>query len=367
MDDAQLAAAHDMYAADGHLHGVRSYVESTVGYPNPTDSQLLLAIGTHGWRVGSNLGDQSYQRRMARQGRPMPRLGARGSLSPTGSPAPARVSTARRFGIEVEFNSGTRGTYYRSNDAQQADVVADMVAKGIPSYVESHYTHAVPTSWKMTNDCTVTGGEFVSPILRVDDAGLNEVREAIRSIKAAGGAAGQGQGLHVHHDVTDFSQDDMGRLVRNLRNAERAILAYVPQYRYNGTGRCRANLISDQAWARYERAVQSGELAPMANRAGRDHWNRYVSFNFCAVLVQGTVEFRALGNSLNPIKVRAWIELGSALVCWTKDGGTFTDRQSPESLVTTLVASGHLSGEAARVYRAEVTRRHGSDALNVAA
>jgi hypothetical protein len=211
----------------------------------------------------------------------------------------------------------------------------------------------------MRTDGTVSGGELVGPPTPLTEQGLDHVREAFRAVKAAHGAPGQSQGLHVHHDVTDFTVGEMPRLIRNLRHAERALLAYVPSYRYNGTGSYRANRIADRTWDSFEAYAADGTLKPGTDRRQRDRFYRYTSFNFNAVLVYGTVEFRAMGNSLNPIKVATWIEVGSALIAWTKAGGELNAAATYGELAETLAEAHVLDRATARKFTAECDRRAG--------
>jgi hypothetical protein len=170
--------------------------------------------------------------------------------------------------------------------------------------------------------------------------------------------------MHVHHDITDFSQDDMRRVVRNLRHVEAAMASFVPSHRIDGSNSCGARLISDWGWNDLESYVNNGSLLPQnarrstSNRHGGCPVTRYSSFNFNSVLTYGTIEFRLLGHTLNTAKVKAWIELGQALMKFTKEGGEFTRTMNATEMTDTLVASGHLSRWAARRFCQEVARRH---------
>lgn len=352
---AQNAHLHDLYAASG-LVPCHVWAANVTGRTDLTDAQLLLSIGTHGWIAGTNLGDQSYQRRMARLGRGTPRLGRRGQMLA----GTVTAATVRHFGIEVEFNNPD-SSYYNSasSTAMRNAIVADCTTRGVGSYLDMVYGHRTPTQWKMTYDTTTSGGEFVSPVLPVDDNSRNALREVLAAVKAQGGTHGPEQGMHIHHDVRDFSAAEMVTLVNNLRHAEAALLAYVPAARYSGTTGRWSPMVGDYGWNRFDAEAARGVLVPGTNPRMREHYNRYQAFNMCAVLVQGSVEFRALGNTLNAVKVWTWVATGSALIAYTKAGNKFQGTQSPESLIQALTDGGFLAAAEGARFLAEVARRAG--------
>jgi hypothetical protein len=342
--------------------------ESRLGF-RPSPSQLAIAVGRHAWLTGdTHTGDQSYQRRMTAAGRRMSQWANVLGYDPvfpgtppaptarTTRPLPSRATTGvttRVFGVELEFNRGGSYSAY-GREAQREAIVTRMIAAGHDAYNEGGWVRhfRTPTRWRMQTDGTVTGGEFVSPLLS-GEAGLAAMREGVRAIKDEGGTAGRSQGLHVHHDVRDFDLDDMTRLVRNLKHCERAVLSYVPRYRYDGSGTHRGRAIGQTGWAAYERLAASGQLMP-GNRgeaAGHPH-HRYVAFNMNPVMAQGSVEWRCLGNTLNPVKIRTWVLMGSAIHAFTKAGHEFGRVVDAEEMTDVLVAEGFLPAAEGRRFLA---------------
>lgn len=275
------------------------------------------------------------------------------NVGPAATPA-----ALRRFGIEVEFNHRLSNNYQGAAARAARVRIANTVhASGIECH-EAGYTHTVTPHWKMVYDCTVTGGELVSPIMSGDAASLEEVRRVLNIVKADGGTTGRRVGMHVHHDVTDFNRDDMVRLVRNLRDVEEALMAYVPSHRYDGTNTYGANRINGYEWHTLETNAAAGVLARgTGGRQGGCGVTRYKSINFNSVLTYGSVEIRLLGHTLNTVKVRAWIEVGQAIFRATKAGYEFGGRVTPEEMAEALVANGGLSRSAARTYVAGVEAR----------
>lgn len=347
------AAAYNGFMTTGY-RGAGDAVLTLTG-TLPIHSQIDRAVARHAYySIGSPLSLSQcalniYRRIERRRSVPATRR-------TTPATTPTRIGRSQRcFGIEIEYNRGrSRDTYQ-----QQRTIVSDLRNKGIGAEVES-YNHDTRSHWKLTYDATVTGGELVSPILDGSDASIDEVRECIRTIKDNGGTTSVQVGMHVHHDVRDFNQDDMARLVANLAATESLFLDYVNHRRVNGSLTYGARRLRQGEWNTIARNVAEGHLLPshartQANRAGGCDVTRYVAYNFNSVLTYGTIEFRALGATLNPVKVRTWIEAGMAVVAFSKDGGELTGTEA--EMLATLVASGHLRQRTADRFAAEVARR----------
>jgi len=265
--------------------------------------------------------------------------------------------SVNRFGIEVEFHRGTRRGQY----GQQQAIVDRLTDQGVNAQVE-RYNHDTQAHWKMTTDATVTGGEMVSPIMSGDNASLLEVREVIRAIKAEGGTTGKRVGMHVHHDITDFGPDQMIALVEIIEQAQDAILAFVPRSRHNGSNTYGATRMYGRQFETLRGNIETHQLLPAAarsrlNRGSGCGVTRYTAFNFNSVLTYGTIEFRALGNTLNPIKVRTWIEVGQAIVALARTGETFGGIVNVRQMVDTLTRRGLLATAQGERFVAECVRR----------
>ena len=324
-----------------------AYIDRTLMVPM---REIAERLGLAHWHWAQRAIEQHCRRNNLE----MPRAHTR----PNARRTARNVGGMRRFGIEIEFN---RGSGY-AEDMRQA-IVDSAQAAGFSARVEN-YNHDVRTWWKMTSDATVTGGEFVSPIMGEDDAAINEACQMVRFVKQHGGVTGRNVGMHVHHNVTDFDRSQMGSLVRNLRDVEQAMIAFVPSHRTNGTQSYGANRISDHGWMMLAEYVESGRLLPeyasrsLANRVSGCPVGRYSSFNFNSVLTYGTVEFRLLGHTLNTAKIASWIKVGQAIVRMSKLGIEFNGTTGPQAMCDRLVADGGLAPAAARRFMQEIVRRN---------
>jgi len=206
----------------------------------------------------------------------------------------------------------------------------------------------------MTTDATVSGGELVSPPMRTSE-GLRQTRLALQAIKEHGGVTGRNCGMHVHHDVTDFTQEQMRRLVANLRVTERAVMAAVPACRLDGSNGYASALMRDRAWDTLAENVDAGSLLPAAARTRENRGygcgvGRYVSINFNSVLTYGTVEFRGLGNTLNITKIQPWVKVTQALVEFSRIGGMFNGMQTTNMMLATLRGANLIDSATERAF-----------------
>ena len=237
--------------------------------------------------------------------------------------APA-VSGFRHFGIEVEFGRSTDGGNHRI----RAAIYDAMIEAGIDTLDRwgSWHRAAGISGWHCTHDSTVAG-EIISDILDGSAASRDEVAAVLRIVRDNGGRPHAGQGMHVHHDVRDFTTADKVRLVDNIAACQDALLAFVGNRTHSGW--CRPMTATE--FAAIRRTVAAG------GAGGNDH---SVAWNFGHLNGRGSIEFRALGNTLNGRKVRAWIQVGQCFMAATRAGHTFTPNTSVPGMLAILRSHG---------------------------
>ena len=236
----------------------------------------------------------------------------------------------RRFGIEIEFN--------RSNDCDlYVDDMQEAIAQacrdqGLQARVE-RYNHNTLRWWKMTTDSTVSGGEFVSPPMRTE-TGLQQVKIALDAVKDNGGSTADNVGMHVHHDVTDFTREQIRHLVRVLRVWERPVMAFVPAHRWRGGNTCGASILGQYEWD----WLEAESLTPRrSDGRGFVPHGRYWSINFEPVMTYGTVEFRGLGHTLSYAKVDPWVRVTQAIVEYARRELPIPTSDHVDDMLTVLV------------------------------
>ena len=234
-------------------------------------------------------------------------------------------SAFRRFGIEIEWN-------YSGYDlgSARSTIATEARAAGIRGTQRWSY-HVRDTSiagWQYLYDCTVSGGEIVSDILDGSPASHDEVRTMLAAVRANGGQAGREQGMHVHHDCSDYTTADKVRLIDNLQNAYGAILAFLPGTR-RGHNRWCAEM-GDYEWQQARAAIAAGRSVAI----GRYYALQPVPPD--AHRRAGPHRMAGSDNTLNGRKVRAWIRFGQAVMQATKDGVCFGQDITTLELVTIL-------------------------------
>ena len=255
---------------------------------------------------------------------------------------PPSVPGRCRFGIEIEFNGGSRG-----------GIVQSLVASGLAAR-EVSYTHEICRYWKLTTDSTVTGGELVSPIMSGSDESIEEVKEAIRIVKANGGQPSiprYPQGMHVHMDVSEFRTRQLKALVHNLRQGQQFLAGYVPPSRLTNYNR----LLNRRDWTELDTWIDTVDMSQRgetSRRNGHCPIDRGVDFNFQALMPYGTVEFRLLGSTLNTLRVSTWIR---TLQCFI-EASRNCNLMPPGDILSWLCGVG-LESEHAERFRSVVTER----------
>lgn len=200
-----------------------------------------------------------------------------------------------KFGVEIEFF----GVNYQT-------VINTLRNKNINVKDFSGYTHAVVPQWKITTDCSVNsngtglgkGLELVSPILYGEE-GLDELEIVLNTIKALGAKVDKTCGVHVHHDVSEFSLHDFKSLFCLYSYYQPVINSFMPKSRRDG---------------QYCHIISRSELNDIMNANSIEDlkWatgSRYRVLNFQSYVKYGTIEFRQHSGSVEFEKIEAWILL----------------------------------------------------------
>jgi Putative amidoligase enzyme len=332
-----------------------------------THEEITAVLGLRHWRDSYNAARNVGRRRDGDSGRNTAgeltwrRWNRQRNMRHTPA-APARPGAradgslvSRRFGIEIEFNRGT-GDY-----DQRQNILRDCTTAGIRCQ-EENYNHHTRPHWKMTTDATVTGGEFVSPIMAGDTASLDEVRDVIRIIRSNGGESTQTVGMHVHHDVTDFTTPAMRvALIDALEGAEHALAQFVLPARADGLTSCGSGRYRTGEWTAMRARV--GTITPGSEAHLSNHEytavDRYRFFNIGTPMRKyGTVEFRGLGATLHAGKVRVWVRMGQAVIEAARQGYSIPVGCTPRELADRLISFGLLGRQTADKFVSECARRH---------
>ena len=223
----------------------------------------------------------------------------------------------RTYGIEIEMSWG------RDHHAPSRDAVAAALRRAGLNASNAGYSHNVSNGWKVVSDGSVRNGhELVSPILRGLD-GKEQLKTAMRAVKAIGAVTDASCGVHVHHGVHDFTAKQLANIAEIYANNEPTIDKLVASSRRNThwamsmTGRQyfdRAITTLNGEWQTSHHDINAKanltrELAPNG---------RYFKVNFHAFPRQGTVEFRQHQSSLNAVRIWNWVVFTQLIVSAAK-------------------------------------------------
>ncbi|WIC89111.1 carboxylate amine ligase [Arthrobacter phage Ottawa] len=246
-------------------------------------------------------------------------------------------TSARRFGVEIEFN-GTP----RRNAVEQIELLDNQI-----NCVIEGYNHNVQSHWKFITDGSVDGIgtgegglEAVSPILRGEN-GFAEMKTIVKGIKAAGGRVNRSCGLHVHHDANDMTGSQLAWLIEFYINNQTVIdTVLAPSRRSTVTNRwCKP-------WGDHEKGRMLAS-AKTGIKTEMRHYDRYRTINVTSYAKYGTIEFRQHQGSLNARKISAWIKFGQAMMetAIASDGAAIPTFANIGEMVNHLTRMGGLPGE----------------------
>lgn len=187
----------------------------------------------------------------------------------------------RPYGVEIEGVGVDR----------QALATA-LNAAGISAAVEG-YGHQGVSYWKVTTDASVQGRggfELVSPKL-YGQAGLDDIRKAVKAIKEVGGRINSSCGLHVHHSAQGMSTRQLKMVSHFYSSLFQAFDGIFSLSRHHSQ------------WCALADPQEVNRLTASNLRM----ISRYQAVNLTAYLRHGTIEFRQHQGTLNALKITSWV------------------------------------------------------------
>lgn len=178
--------------------------------------------------------------------------------------------------------------------------------------------------WEMHRDPSLSrrGVEFVSPTTAGDSLD-DEVRFAVDTLKGAGYDATMWASVHVHVDVRDMSQQDVGMIILLSGLNQDHIYQVCPRHRYNSPFcqpfpqafldaleerlRGEDGGISD-VWERHLGATMGNEFAAFHRSS------RWYGVNYRPFREQGSLEWRMFNEPLDAGAIMSWCELVHQIV-----------------------------------------------------
>lgn len=228
----------------------------------------------------------------------------------------------RRFGLEIECGI----------DGDESEVMCTLERE-------------IGGEWELDYDGTEY--EIRTPAFQ-GEAGFASLEQAYHIIREGGGYVTSEDGGHVHLEALDFVGDaaKVATLIRSWVNLEPAIEKIVAPYRRGNYGSCPKVWNKDRAKARYLRSLDGyvgrGNLNINNIAYTLKEGNKLDRFdedgNHCRCGCEPmTIELRLHEGTLNYEQMRAWIQMGQALLDKVSTTGlTIRACARPDALVRRL-------------------------------
>jgi len=199
-----------------------------------------------------------------------------------------------KFGIEIEVNDGKH---------TREEIAQAIRNKGVEAYEEG-YNHCTRNYWKVITDSSC-GYEVVSPVLYGME-GLNELQRVCEALKEVGCEVDVSCGLHVHHDITDLSFEQVKNIYKIYYKHAEAIEQILPISRRLGA-RGYAKSLDIHIMNLIEQARTIDELRYYLT-------DRYWALNFTSYTKYGTIEFRQHSGTIEFEKMKNWVLLTHKMI-----------------------------------------------------
>lgn len=225
----------------------------------------------------------------------------------------------QKFGIEIEFTGITREA--------AATIVADFFGTAFlfegGILKEREIADANQRIWRVVRDASIEASceeeqcELVTPILYYQD--LEVLLQLVQHLRKAGGKVNQSCGLHIHVDSMDFTPQAVVNLVTLIGSREQLLYQAlgISQERMRYCKRINEELIGMIQFNKPDRLEQIRELwyqeSPYELSRGKYHSTRYHGLNLHSMFTNQTIEFRLYNSTLEPEKVKAYIQFTLAL------------------------------------------------------
>ena len=190
--------------------------------------------------------------------------------------------------------------------------------------------------WNVTGDSSIEplngkSAEIVSPICTISD--LETVMQVVRALKAAGAETHQSCGIHIHVGVPGITGRELGNLAKIVDRQEEYIfkaLGVLGSRKNRFAKPVEMSLINSVSSAQPQTLREFKKIWYGFNPSCCDaqvddyqpnhyHDSRYHGLNLHAVFDKGTVEYRYFNGSLNPQKIKAYIQFCLALTAFARN------------------------------------------------
>lgn len=249
-----------------------------------------------------------------------------------------RFWTQRTFGVEMEMKTEARSATGRGRVSLSGMQInsalsqrCTMPVTGAGNYYQSTQSGR---AWEVKYDSSA-GYEVVTPALRLDNDGkCAELERGCYALASLRPLVDRSCGLHVHVDCSDFSWQDMQKLLALWMRYEPFFYEMLPASRHantycqpmRGASWDRANQ-RDASPSDYSYQAVAATTREQFQRAGQGT-GKYRSLNISGWWTHGRVEFRLHSATIEYEKIRKWVIMLVTMCSRVKAGTDIAPRLS---------------------------------------
>lgn len=249
----------------------------------------------------------------------------------------AKLTSARTFGIEIEFNN-------------QSNLTQSQLANHINSKfrrlecLSESYNHNTNAHWKIVTDSTC-GLELVSPILS-GQQGMKEAQDVIDTLHSVEGVqVNRSCGIHVHVGCEDITPQGMKNVIIQYAKNETLINSVLAPSRRDT--RWARQIVGNEHTGRFTtiqalKTMLDGQTT--CSDIIQNMGGRYNTVNVQCWNRQRTIEFRQHGGSLDSEKILSWAHflINTVEKCMTETPVKTTIRTNPEQAFKQLFGNSKI-------------------------
>lgn len=196
-----------------------------------------------------------------------------------------------KFGIEIEV----------ATKLSRQTVIDALKDAGINVESAKYGSAVIENTWKVQPDGSINGWEIVSPP-QTDTEELEKVCYVLRKVLKVKGSPRCG--LHVHHDINDFTIEQIKNVYRLYNKYENNAIKSIMRKQRQNNGYCQPiNYI-----------MHSVESANTIEEFKNSVSGRYYTVNSKAYVKYGTIEFRHHHGTSDINEVLTWLEITHKIV-----------------------------------------------------
>lgn len=196
----------------------------------------------------------------------------------------------RKFGIELEV----------ATSKSSHEIVRALREAGINTENSYYGSRTLENAWKVQPDGSINGWEIVSPPM-TDTRELIIVCDVLRKLKCR---SSKKCGLHIHHDVSDLTLDQ-------LKNVYKLYAKYERKAIHNMLSPTRkTNFYASPIHTHLNDVLSSNTISEFT----RSIHTRYVSLNLKSYVKFGTLEFRGDQGTAQIERILPWLDLTNRMI-----------------------------------------------------